>query len=371
MLPAPVPDLPLAPLVALLLALLLPLLLPAAAPAAPPPVHADGSAFGLAVAIEVRDLPADTARAAVAAALREIAVLERETDPGSPAGPAKPIAGTLAALNAAAGRGPQPIEPHLFQVLSRAADFCLWSNGAHGPLARDLYRLWGHGAVAAVAAALPADDKLAAAVKAAACGRLVLDPKAHAASLAAGGGIELWGFAEGAAVDRAVAALRERGVGNAIVGIGRIWRAVGPGPDGKGWRVSLPALAGMPSPIGEVRLSDQSLAFVTADDRPLSIAGDVFSPLIDQRSGRPVDGMQAVAVRTLDGLDAEALAAGLFILGTREGQLRVGALRPEPSVVWALGSGAGAPLLVEYHWSATAPRKPDADGSPRLVLPGH
>jgi thiamine biosynthesis lipoprotein ApbE len=364
MLPQSVPDLLLTPLLALLLAALL----PAAAPAAPPPVHADGSAFGLPVAIEVRDLPADTARAAVAAALREVAVLERETDPESPAGPAKPIAGTLAALNAAAGRGPQPIEPHLFQVLSRAADFCLWSNGAHGPLARDLYRLWGRGAVAA---ALPADDKLAEAVKAAACGRLVLDPKAHAASLAAGGGIELWGFAEGAAVDRAVEVLRERGVGNAIVGIGRIWRAIGPGPDGKGWRVSLPALAGMPSPIGEVRLSDQSLAFVTADDRPLSIAGDIFSPLIDQRSGRPVDGMQAVAARTLGGLDAEALAAGLFILGTREGQLRVGALRPEPSVLWVLGSGAGSPLLVEYHWSATAPRKPDVDGSPRLVLPGH
>ena len=63
--------------------------------------------------------------------------------------------------------------------------------------------------------------------------------------------------------------------------------------------------------------------------------------------------MEAVAVQTLEGLDAEALAAGLFILGTRDGQHRVGGVRPSPSVLWALGSGAGAPLLVEYHWSAT------------------
>ncbi|HEY8022345.1 MAG TPA: FAD:protein FMN transferase, partial [Thermoanaerobaculia bacterium] len=120
--------------------------------------------------------------------------------------------------------------------------------------------------------------------------------------------------------------------------------------------ISLPALSGMPSPIGELLLRDQSVALVAADDRPLTIAGDVYSPFVDQRTGRPVEGVEGVAVRTLEGLDAQALAAGLFILGTRQGQLRVGGVRPEPGVLWVLGSGAGEPLLVEYHWSATAPK---------------
>jgi thiamine biosynthesis lipoprotein len=340
---------------------LLALLLAAPALAAGAPVRVEGRAYGLAVTIELRDLPPEVARAGAAAAMREIAVFERETEPGPPAD-GSPIAGTLAALNAAAGKGPQAIEPRLFQVLARAADFCAWSNGAHGPLARDLYRLWGRGAPAA---GRPDEERLAQALRAAACGRLALDPKARTASLEGGGGVDLGGFAEGAAVDRAVAVLQEKGARNGVVEIGRVWRAWGSGPDGKGWRIALPALPGMPAPIGEVLLLDQALALVAADDRPLSIAGDTFSPLVDQRTGRPVEGMEAVAVRTLEGMDAEALAGGLFILGTREGQLRVGSVRPLPAVLWALGSGAGAPLLVEYHWSATAPKKP----APAVSLP--
>ncbi len=333
----------------------------AVSPAVPVASHIDGRAFGLPVSIDLRDLPPETARAAAAAALQEIAVFERQVDPAAP-----PLAGTIAALDAAAGRGPQPIEPRLFQLLSRAAGFCAWSNGAHGPLARGLYRLWGQGAPVA---ARPADEALAAAVKSAACGGLVLDRKAGTASLAAGGGVTLFGFAEGAAVDRAVEALQGRGAANGVVGIGRVWRAFGPGPGGRGWTVALPALPGMPAPIGEVLLRDQSLALVAADDRPLAIAGDVFAPLIDQRSGRPVEGMEAVAVRTLEGMDAEALAAGLFVLGTREGQLRVGSVRPAPSVLWALGSGDGSPLLVEYHWSATAPKGAPAESGLALARP--
>jgi len=341
--------------------LLLALLLAAPALTMCAPVHVEGRAYGLAVTIDLRDLSPAAARADAAAALREIAVFERETEPAPPAG-GTPIAGTLAALNAAAGKGPQRIEPRLFALLSRTAELCTWSNGAHGPLARDLYRLWGR---SAPAAGRPDDEALARAVGAAACGGLTLDPKAHTASLAAGSGLDLSGFAEGAAVDRAVEVLQENGAGNGVVGIGRVWRAWGPGPAGKGWTIAIPALSGMAAPIGDALLKDEALALVTADDRPLSIAGDVFAPLLDQRSGRPVEGVQAVAVRTLDGTGASALAGGLFVLGTREGQLRVGSVRPLPSVLWALGSGGGSPLLVEYHWSATAPKRAaDASSAP-------
>jgi hypothetical protein len=50
-------------------------------------------------------------------------------------------------------------------------------------------------------------------------------------------------------------------------------------------------------------------------------------------------------------MDAQGLATSLFILGPREGQLRMGTLRPRPSILWFLGSGTGAPLQVDYRWS--------------------
>jgi hypothetical protein len=42
----------------------------------------------------------------------------------------------------------------------------------------------------------------------------------------------------------------------------------------------------------------------------------------------------------------------MFVLGQREGMMRLGALRPEPSVAWLLGSGEGLPLLTTHRWAA-------------------
>jgi hypothetical protein len=50
-------------------------------------------------------------------------------------------------------------------------------------------------------------------------------------------------------------------------------------------------------------------------------------------------------------IDAQGLAVTLLIAGPREGQLRLGSLRPRPSVLWLLGSGTGMPLQVGYRWS--------------------
>jgi hypothetical protein len=40
----------------------------------------------------------------------------------------------------------------------------------------------------------------------------------------------------------------------------------------------------------------------------------------------------------------------MVLTGPREGQLRLGSLRPSPSVLWFLGSGSGAPLQADHHW---------------------
>ena len=42
----------------------------------------------------------------------------------------------------------------------------------------------------------------------------------------------------------------------------------------------------------------------------------------------------------------------MFVLGQRQGMMRLGGLRPEPSVAWLLGSGDGPPLLTTHRWAA-------------------
>jgi thiamine biosynthesis lipoprotein ApbE len=324
---------------------MLPLLLallagaPAPLPSSPPPVRQSAQAFGQPAEIEVRGLSAEDAREAIRQAMAEIADVERLTDGG------------VAALNANAGKGPQPVDPRLLAALARAASFCEWSEGAHGPLGRDLYALWD---ARSAAAELPSPEQSQQAAGLANCGRLTLDPGKGTATLAAGSGLDLLGFAEGAAVDRAVEVLRQRKVEDGFVRIGPVERGFGPGPAGKGWPVALPRLPGQEEPANEVYLRDRALAAASQSDHPLQ--GGAWSYL-NQRKGQPTPGVLAtVAVTELAG-DAQGLATTMLILGPREGQLRIGTLRPRPALLWFLGTGTGAPLLVDYRWSDVTTRR--------------
>jgi len=309
-----------------------------------PAVRVTSPVFGEVMEIEVGGLAgaeaAGPAEAAAREALGAAEALARDADPER--------SGALAALNAAAGAGARPLPASLAALLGRAFDICLWSEGAHGPLGRDLNNLWG---IRAPVAALPAPAGLAAAVEAAGCKNLRLDARKGTVTLAAGAGLDLRGFAAGAVVDRAVEVLQQRGVATGLVRLGEIWRGFGAGPAGKGWPVLLTALPGQAEPPGPVWLRDRSLVRVSVRDRPLRIAGEELASYLNQRTGRPAAGTLAVLVSTERALDAEALAVALLITGPREGQMRLGSLQPRPAVQWALGSGEGDPLLIEYHWS--------------------
>ena len=311
------------------------------------PLRLSAPAFGQTVEIEIRGLARDASREAIQAALAEVAEIERLT----PNAPAESVAGGVVALNAQAGGGPTPVEPRLMAGLIRGLEVCLWSERVHGPLGRDLYRLWEK----------PADDPetLQRAVSAASCDNLRIDAATGTATLAAGSAVDLRGFAEGLAVDRAVEVLRQRGVTNGFVQIGGVYRGFGPGFDGRGWLIQLPLLPGMAAPMGRVFLRDQSLAAATATDRPLlhaAATGDWLPPWVNQRTGRPAQGTLATAVVTAHALDAQGLAVTLLIAGPGEGHLRLGALSPRPSVLWLQGNGSGEPLAIEYLWGLVPKR---------------
>jgi thiamine biosynthesis lipoprotein len=310
------------------------------------PVRFSAPAFGGQMEIEVRGLPRVAAEAAIQDALGEVATLERTTDPGVPGS-------AVAALNAAAGAGPQAVDPKLSKLLARALEFCFWTDGAHGPLGRDLYRLWG---LRAPAAALPDDAALQSAITAASCSGLRYDTQKNTATLAAGSGLDLWGFSEGEAVDRAVEALKRHKAPTGFVQIGTVRRGFGAGPAGRGWRVVLPVFEGLDQPLGEVWLRDQALAVASASRHTLRIGGDLYPPYLNQRTGKPSSGVLAVIAGSELAVDALALAATSMVLNPHETQLRLGALRPQPAILWILGTGQGAPLLLEYRWS-TVPKK--------------
>ena len=307
-------------------------------PSAAEPVRLSSVAFGTVAQIEVRGLQQEAATTAARDALKEIFDLSQLFDP------AGEQPGGLGTLNAAVGDGPLKLEQRAGDLLRRGLQYCLWTNGAHGPLGGALYRLWSE------SNRLPEPGVLRDAVISAQCNRLNLrfEDQSFEAELTPGSRADAVGMGRGFAIDRAVEVLREAGVDNAWLEVGEVWRALGPGPDGDGWLATLPPAPGSQRPIDRVWLRDQSLAIASIGSID-ETAGKVR--FIDQRTGVPARGVVAVAAVTEMAVDAEALAAAMFISGLREGSMRLGALQPRPSVLWLLGEGKGEPVESTYRWS--------------------
>jgi thiamine biosynthesis lipoprotein ApbE len=240
-----------------------------------------------------------------------------------------------------------------FALLDRADGFCRWSDGVVGALGGKLFRLWG---MRFPAPGRPAPDVLAAAVESSRCERMALDRAARLARVAPGTEVDLMPFELGWAVDRSVAALAAAGATNVRVRLGGVERGRGAGPDGRGWQVTLPRLPGAAAPLDPFYLRDRAAALVLASDRPIDLAGDAAPRFLDLRRGRSSAGVLAVVAVTEVAADAQALGWAMFALGAGAGQQRLGNLRPQPSVLWALGSGEGEPLLAVVRWSAVPKR---------------
>jgi FAD:protein FMN transferase len=308
----------------------------AAAAGTPEPLTLEGSAFGRSLHVEVPAGPG--AEKALIAALRAIHDAQAETELAS---------GPLADLNRAAGGGARKVDAKLLGTLARASTFCRWSEGSFGPLGGPLNEVWG---LRVPRPSLPTAAGLEQATAAAACDRLSVDVGQGTATLAAGARIDLWSFEAGAALDRAVEVLAAGGVRDASLTLGNVQRAVGGGPDGKGW----PLLVAVPPALamftGGLTLRDQSFALASRQDGDLRAGGERYAPYLDQHTGRPATGVLATVAISQLALDAQGLAAALFVTGTRRGGMLLGQLKPAPAALWALGDGNGEPLVTDYRW---------------------
>ncbi len=301
------------------------------------------TAFGREVLLEVHGPQREEAKVALSAALAEMRAIERLTDPDG----TEP--GGLGQLNRAAGDGQVEIDSRLGEILHRAADFCQWSEGAYGPLGGQLNALWHRGDDGLDDPAT--STQLPAAVASSRCGLLILTEEGLKAELAEGTRADLFGFSAGFAVDRAAAILGLHGITNGTVSLGSVSRSFGPGADGRGWLVPLPALAQLGEAPNSLWLLDRAIAVAAVDDLDLFSAGHRVAPYIHHRKGLPAKGILAVLVSTELAIDSQGLASCLFVSGSHDGQMHLGSLKPAPAVRWLLGQGSGNPLVVDYHWT--------------------
>lgn len=227
----------------------------------------------------------------------------------------------LSRLNAAAGDGPQPVDPALFDMIALAVSIANQSRGAFNPLV--LPALLGSGYDRTFREVeTRAEWHVAAGSPVPGIAALALDRDARTVALAAGAQLDLGGIAKGAFVDAAFALVAGRWPGGCI-NVGGDLRLWGVPPDGERW------LTGIEDPLHPER--DLAMARIVDPSRAGAIATSgrnrrrwrtdqgVAHHLIDPRTGTPVSGtVETATAFAADATTADIAAKLLFLSISRD-----------------------------------------------------
>lgn len=215
----------------------------------------------------------------------------------------------LSRLNASAGKGPQPVDAALFDMIARAVSVLEQSHGAFNPLV--LPALLGSGYDRTFREVESrAEWRAASGAPVPGIEAIVLDRSAMSIALAEGAQLDLGGIAKGAFVDAAFALMAERWPGGCL-NVGGDLRLWGVPPDGDAW------LTGIEDPLHPER--DLAIARIVEPARAGAIATSgrnrrrwctdrgTAHHLIDPRTGEPARG----AIETATAFAADATTADI------------------------------------------------------------
>lgn len=273
-----------------------------------PPVHHYAlPAFGTIVQVDIAGVDADTAAGAAAEIETLYQRLDRDWRSFGP--------GELGQVNdrLAAGR-PAVLSDELRHVVARSLEVRTRSGGLFDPRIGSLIQLWGFSDMARVTPESPPDDAAIDAARTTAIEAAVLELDGNTLSSTAPVRLELAGIAKGSALMAGAAALRRRGVTNALIVAGGDVIALGRHKD-RPWRVGVrdPLAPGI---IGVVELDDGEAALSSGNyERRFESRGETFHHLLDPRTGRPARGAAGATVVARDADLANAAAATLLIGG--------------------------------------------------------
>ena len=246
----------------------------------------------------------------------------------------------LSRLSATAGQGQAvPVSDDLWAVLMAAQRMAEQTGGAFDVTVGPLTRLWRW---AMRRDRLPPEDRLAHARQAVGYRHLVLDSLAHTVSLKKlEMGLDLGGIAKGFAVDEALEVLQAFGLTRVLIDGGGDLRLGDPPPGAPGWRIEVSRVNADGERVQEERfLARKAVATSGATYRYVEVDGVRYSHLLDPRTGMGLTDERLVTVIAPTGMQADALASALSVLGPDDG-LAFAAGLPEVAARFILGKAEG------------------------------
>ena len=237
--------------------------------------------------------------------------------------------------------GPVRVSDDLWKVLIYAEQISRLSHGAFDVTVGRVTKLWRR---ARRQQQIPSAERLQQEMEFVGFDKLVLDRLAKTVTIQKPGLlIDLGAIGKGYAADEALQVLAELGIRSAVVDASGDVR-FGAAPPGKsGWATGIAALSEGGTPIllqhqshGAVATSGDAFQF-------LEFQGKRYSHILDPRTGMPVQVRSSVSIHAATGMQADALASAVSVMGPRRGIRLVRRLDDvEVMVIWDRdGDGVG------------------------------
>lgn len=272
-----------------------------------------GALMGTKFTITLFDRDQSHAEAAVEAAFRRIADLERimsdyEAD------------SELNLLCQDPAGKPVPVSTDLFDILVDARKFSEISDGAFDVTVGPYVRLWRFARKRKV---MPSFSEIAAAREAVGWRYVELDPGSRTVTLRhANMRLDLGGIAKGYAADQALEVLKSRGIARALIAASGDIAIGEPPPGHSGWRISITGLntqtnTGSNAPTLVLRNAAVSTSGDT--EQFIEIEGVRYSHIVSPRTGLGLTQRIQATIVAPNATSTDALATAVCILGPVKG----------------------------------------------------
>ncbi len=213
------------------------------------------------------------------------------------------------------------VDAHFRRVMEVARQAHEQTEAAFDPTLGPLIRLWGFDV--ATPEEEPSEEEIQQALQLLGFSKVIqVEPDGGFSRSAEGVELNLSAIAKGYAVDRIAALLEQAGFTNLYVEIGGEVVCRGVNQLHSSWRIGIqtPREDSLDSALQVVRLENRALA-TSGDYRNVRRSADGrVHHILDPRTGRPTThGLASVSVLAEDCVRADALATGLFVIGTERG----------------------------------------------------
>ncbi|MBI5025372.1 MAG: FAD:protein FMN transferase [Nitrospirae bacterium] len=241
----------------------------------------------------------------------------------------------LSAINRASGVNPVKVSPETLEVIKKAVDVARLTGGAFEPTIGPVMKLWNF-----ELKTIPDRKEIKNALALVDYRKVKINESTSEIFLEKRGmELDLGGIAKGYAADRALEAIKAKGIKAALIAIAGDIKGFGLNHDGIPWKVGLqnprPAKnsVGSQMPGDREMLTPPSAGDIMASfylkDRAVSTSGDYqrffikdkerYHHILNPETGQPAKGLISVTVIASDGYMADAISTGVLVLGPERG----------------------------------------------------